>query len=223
MYPPGIPLIVPGEVWNKDLIKRVQFFEEHKQDGVKLLRGHKDGFEVIDIERWRRYSVYERRLQDYFRNKKTTPIDDGYSLPFEGENHEGTIVLLPYRLDTWRNKARPAQKTYKEVIKAISQHEKVYVGIHPKMWDEFAHEYEEMDNVEPIKIRYNDAWARDNMPLFVRNCKGDIRTVDFRFNAWGGEVDGLYKNWKDDDKASAAISKKLQYSSYYVQNFILQT
>ena len=221
MYPPGIPLIVPGEVWNKDLIKRVQFFEEHKQEGVKLLRAYKNGFEVIDVEKWRRYSVYERKLQDYFRNKKTTPIDDGYYLPFEGEKHDGTILLLPYRLDTWRNKAKPAQKAYKDVIKAIAQHEKVYVGIHPKMWDKLAPEYEEMNNVEPIKIRYNDAWARDNMPLFVRKGK-DVRTVDFRFNAWGGEVDGLYSNWKDDDKASAAMSRKLQLSSYYVQNFILE-
>ena len=32
------------------------------------------------------------------------------------------------------------------------------------------------------------------MPIFVVNEK-EIRGIDFGFNAWGGNVDGLYTNW----------------------------
>ena len=199
MYPPGIPLIVPGEVWTKDLIKRVKFFQEHKKEGVRLLSSFKDGFQVIDTDNWRRFSVYEKKLSDYHRNKKTTPLNDGYHVPFEGEKHKETLVLLPYRLDTWRKKARPAQVAYKDVITAIAKHEKVVVGIHPNFHKALAPIYERIPNVETISVRYNDAWARDNMPLFITNGK-NLRTVDFRFNAWGGDYDGLYKNYKDDDK-----------------------
>lgn len=221
MYPPGIPLIVPGEVWNQDLINRVKFFEKHKQNGVKLISGFHDGFEVIDIKSWRRYSVYEKKLQDYYRNKKTDPLDDGYSLPFEGEKHDATLMLMPYRLDTWRKKAVPAQDNYIEIAKAIAKHEKVILGVHPKIYKRIESKYHGLENIELIKVSYNDAWARDNMPIFVKNGK-NIRTVDFRFNAWGGLVDGLYKNWKDDDKLSSVISKKLRLSSYYLQDFVLE-
>lgn len=221
MYPPGIPLIVPGEVWNQDLINRVKFFEKHKQNGVKLISGFHDGFEVIDTSTWRRYSVYEKKLHDYYLNKKTNPLDDGYSLPFEGEKHEATLMLMPYRLDTWRNKAVPAQDNYLEIAKAIAKHEKVILGVHPKIYKKVASKCENLENIEILKVSYNDAWARDNMPIFVKNEKR-IRAVDFRFNAWGGLVDGLYKNWKDDDKLSSVVAKKLHLSSYYLQDFVLE-
>ena len=221
MYPPGIPLIVPGEVWNKDLIKRVQFFEKHKKEGIRLLSSYKDGFEVIATEKWRRFSVYEKKLSDYNRTKKTTPLNDGYHVPFEGEKHKETLVLLPFRLDTWRKKAKPAQAAYKEVISAIAKHEKVVVGIHPRFHKELAPMYERIPNVETISVRYNDAWARDNMPLFLTNGK-NLRTVDFRFNAWGGEYDGLYKNYKDDDKLRSVISKKMGLMSYVHPKFVLE-
>ena len=119
-------------------------------------------------------------------------------IPKKSEIHQETLVLLPFRLDTWRKKAKPAQFAYKEVISAIAKHEKVVVGIHPRHYKDLAPIYERIPNVETISVRYNDAWARDNMPLFVSNGK-DLRTVDFRFNAWGGDYDGLYKNYKDDD------------------------
>jgi lysine decarboxylase len=218
MYPPGIPLIIPGEVWNKKLIQRVRFYES---SGMKLMSAYPSGFEVIDIDNWRRFSVYQRRLENYRQNEMTTPLDDGYSIPFEGEEHEATFVLMPFRPDTWRGKAEPARLAYEEAIKAIAQHEKVIVGIHPSIYKKVAPDFDGIDNVTPISIRYNDAWARDNMPLFVSNGS-NIRSVDFRFNAWGGSYDGLYTNYHDDDRLGAIVSKKLKINSYYLQNFVLE-
>jgi arginine decarboxylase len=218
MYPPGIPLIVPGEVWTKELVERVG----HYQDiGIKLLSSYENKYEIVDNEKWNRFPIYEKKLQDYYENRKTTPSADGYHLPFEGLEHQETLILMPFRQDTWREKAEPAQLAFKEVIKAVAQHEKVVVGIHPALYKRLAPSLASTPNVEVISIRYNDSWARDNMPLFLSNGK-NIRSVDFRFNAWGGIYDGLYRNYKDDDHLAAVVSRRMKLLSYYLPNFVLE-
>lgn len=221
MYPPGIPLIAPGEVWSKELVDRVLYFQKQEEKGAKLLCSYPNGFQVIDNAKWKRYSLYEKRLEDYWKSKKTLPYLDGYRLPFEGEKHQATFVLMPFRKDTWRENAIPATKAYLEVIKAIAAHEHVYVGIHPSIYRKIAPLFGDLENVSTLSIRYNDAWARDNMPLFVSNGH-QLRTVDFRFNAWGGEVDGLYSNYRDDDKLGQIISKRLKLLSYHLPSFVLE-
>ena len=218
IYPPGIPLINPGEIWNKKLVNRIS---EYRSKGAHIHSTYNDGFEVIDVSTWRRFPTYQRRYEDYLENATTVPYLDGYAMPFEGDKHEATVILLPFRADTWRHKGKEARRNYKEIIKAISQFEKVIVGIHPSIYADVIDEYERLPNVEPIKIKYNDSWARDTMPLFVKNGK-KIRAVDFRFNAWGGEVDGLYSNYKDDDKLSSVFAKKYKYVSYYHPSFVFE-
>ena len=221
MYPPGIPLIAPGEVWNKDLVERVLFFQRQEKKGGKMLSTYSNGFHVIDNAKWKRYPLYEKKLQDYWKSKKTIPFEDGYSLPFEGEKHQATLILMPFRKDTWRDDAKNATAAYIEVIKAIALHEPVLVGIHPCIYRKVAPLLADIPNVSTISIRYNDAWARDNMPLFVSNGHMN-RTVDFRFNAWGGSYNGLYKNYKDDDRLGQVISKRLKLLSYHHPSFVLE-
>ncbi len=218
MYPPGIPLIVPGEVWTRELIERVIHYQK---TGVTLHSSYKDKFQVIDRNKWKRYSVYEKRLKDYRNSRKTLPTMDGYRLPFEGEKHQRTLILMPYRPDTWRQKAEPAKKAFYEVIKAIAKYEEVEVGIHPAIYKQVAPLFNYLENVRTFSVRYNDAWARDNMPLFVSNGQ-QIRAVDFRFNAWGGAYNGLYRNYRDDDRLSSLIAKRFKLMSYVHPSFVLE-
>ena len=218
IYPPGIPLICPGEIWTKELISRVK---KYLATGVTIHSAFPHGFEVIDQERWRRFTFYQKKIEEYQSSRKTTPRNDAFTLPFEGEKHAGTVVLLPFRADTWREKGIPAQQNYKEVIMAIAEHEKVYVGIHPRIYPNVIADYEDKPNIVPMKIRYNDAWARDTVGLFVK--KGNkVRCVDFRFNAYGGDYDGLYSNYKDDDRLSSLIAKKLKYKDYVHPTFVFE-
>ena len=218
IYPPGIPLISPGEVWTNELIERVKHY---KSTQITVLSNYPNGFEVIDKEHWRYFSKYTNRLADYYNTRKTTPRQDGFVMPFEGDEHQATFMLLPYRKDTWRKGGVPGRACYKKVIQAIAEHEKVIVGIHPSIFKKVAPEYEGMENVETVSIRYNDSWARDNTDCFVTNGK-TVRAVDFRFNAWGGTVDGLYSNWKDDDRLGGLLAKRLKVSAYSLQSFILE-
>ncbi len=219
IYPPGIPLIVPGEVFTKELVERI---EEYKKMNCTILSDYGADFvNIIDTDRWNMYHVYAHKLSDYLLKRISTPRGDGYEMPFEGDKHSGTIVLLPFRKDTWRNNAEPALANYKEVIYAIAKYEPVYVGIHPLIYNKVINDYANKKNIFPIKIRYNDAWARDNTPIFVKN-EDKMRLVDFRFNAWGGEVDGLYSNYKDDDLLSGRLAKHFGVERYYLDDFILE-
>ena len=219
IYPPGIPLIVPGEVFTKDLVKRI---ETYKKNGITILSDYgADQVCIIDTEKWRAYKAHQGKLSNYVTKRLTTPRGDDFSMPFEGDKHSGTIVLLPFRKDTWRKNAEPALLNYKKVIYAIAKYEPVYVGIAPKLYNRVINDYLHFKNIYPIKISYNDAWARDNCPIFVTN--GDrMRIVDFRFNAWGGEVDGLYSNYKNDDLLTKNLAKKFGQEVYRLEDFILE-
>ena len=218
IYPPGIPLICPGEVWSKELVNRVKHY---RKTGVTMLTSYPHGFEVVDVDKWKRFPLYKKKLEEYLTKRITTPINDGFMMPFEGKKHRATVMLAPFRADTWRKKAKPALEEYRAVAEAIGKHEKVLFGIHPKIYSRVIDMFEGIPNVEPFKIRYNDAWARDNMPLFVTNGK-TVRGVDFRFNAWGGEYDGLYDDWRDDDRLSGAFMKRFKYTGYTLNDFILE-
>ena len=219
IYPPGIPLIVPGEVFSNDLIERIN---SYKKLGVTILSDYgADKVNVIDIPNWTRFGTYKNKLNDYLEKKITTPRADGFMMPFEGDKHSGTIILLPYRKDTWRNNAKPALECFKKIITSIAKYEPVYVGIDPSIYKRVIDDYQGLKNVYPIKIKYNDSWARDNCPIFVKS-NNQLRMVDFRFNAWGGEVDGLYSNYKDDDLLTKRLSKQFGVERYYLDDFILE-
>ena len=219
IYPPGIPLIVPGEVYTKDLIQRIN---EYKKLGVTILSDYgAEKVSVIDTEKWTRFGTYRNKLNDYIEKRMSTPRGDDFAMPFEGDKHSGTIVLLPYRKDTWRNNAKPAQECFKKIIASIAKYEPVYVGIDPSLYKKVIEDYKDLHNIYPIKIKYNDSWARDNCPIFVTN-KNQMRMVDFRFNAWGGDFDGLYSNYKDDDLITRRLSKLFGVERYYLDDFILE-
>lgn len=219
IYPPGIPLIVPGEVFTKDLILRIN---EYKKLGVTILSDYgANDVNIIDTDKWTRFGLYKNKLNDYLEKRITTPRGDDFAMPFEGDKHSGTIVLLPYRKDTWRNGAKPAQECFKKVITSIAKFEPVYVGIDPSIYNKVISDYKDLKNVHPIRIKYNDSWARDNCPIFVKN-NNQMRIVDFRFNAWGGEVDGLYSNYKDDDLLTKRLAKYFGVERYYLDDFILE-
>lgn len=220
IYPPGIPLIVPGEVFTPELIAKL---ENYRKTGVTILSDYGDGtVNVIDQDKWKHYMFFKKKLVDYLNNRLTNPRNDGYAVPFEGEKHKATIILLPFRRDTWRNNGVPARDTFKKVIEAISKHEEVLLGIHPNIYKKVIGDFDSIPNVHCISIKYNDSWARDNSPIFVMNKDGKLRTVDFRFNAWGGDYDGLYSNYKDDDHLASNIAKRMKLSNYYLNDFILE-
>jgi len=135
----------------------------------------------------------------------STPRADGYRMPGEFEPHEQVWMLWPQRPDNWRLGAKPAQRSWVEVATAISRFEPVTVGVNHD-------QYENARNLLPARVRVveisgNDAWMRDCGPTFVVNDEGDVRLVDWEFNAWGGLYDGLYFPWDKDQMVPLKIAE----------------
>ena len=131
----------------------------------------------------------------------STPRADGFRMPGEFEPHEQLWMLWPQRPDNWRLGAKPAQRAWVEVATAISRFEPVTVGVNHDQYENAVNLLP--DAVRVVEISSNDAWMRDCGPTFVVNDKGDVRLVDWDFNAWGGLYDGLYFPWDKDQLVPA--------------------
>lgn len=131
------------------------------------------------------------------RTLSTTPEADGYRMPAEWAPHAGTWMLWPERPDNWRQKAQPAQVAFAQIAKTIARFEPVTMCVSPAL-------YLKARDMLPASVRLvemtsNDSWIRDCGPSFVTHPSGQVRGVDWRFNAWGGTDDGLYAPWDQDD------------------------
>jgi agmatine deiminase len=126
-----------------------------------------------------------------------TPLADGFHMPAEWEPQDGVWMIWPERPDNWRLGAKPAQAAFTAVATAIAQFEPVTMMAS-------ARQYANARAVLPAGVRVvevstNDCWARDTGASFLLNEEGELRGVDWRFNAWGGLENGLYCPWDQDD------------------------
>ncbi|MGH6782411.1 MAG: agmatine deiminase, partial [Sphingomonadaceae bacterium] len=132
-----------------------------------------------------------------------TPAQDGYRMPAEFEPHAGTWMIWPERPDNWREAAVPAQRAFAAVASAIAKSEPVTIAVSAEL---FADARAMLPaGVRVVEISSNDAWMRDVGPTFVVNDRGELRGVDWIFNAWGGESGGLYRDWELDDQIAAKV------------------
>lgn len=152
--------------------------------------------------------------------KDTTPIEDGYFMPAEFEPHRGCLMIFPERSDSWQYGGYAARKAFAKVAIAISESEKVTVLASHEQYDNARACLPE--DIRVVEMSNNDAWARDYCPTFVKNTQGEIRGVDWGFNAWGGLVDGLYFPWDKDNKMARKVCDLLDIDVYDKRDFILE-
>ena len=152
----------------------------------------------------------------------STPVKDGFFMPAEFEKHEGTIMAFPYRSGSWPYGAKAARKAFCEIILKIAECEKIYVAYEECTKEAAFEALLGKENVELIQIKTDDAWARDIGPTFVKNNEGVVRGINWRFNAWGGDFDGLYKDYENDDAFAKEFLNKTGYDYYDAGDFVLE-
>lgn len=135
----------------------------------------------------------------------STPREDGFRMPAEFEPHEGTWMLWPERPDVWRLGAKPAQKAFADTAIAIAQFEPITMGVSTVQFQNARNQLPEFIRV--VEISYNDSWMRDCGPIFVKNDEGEVRVVNWQFNAWGGLYDGLYFPWDMDEQVPVKVAE----------------
>lgn len=156
------------------------------------------------------------------RKLHTLPRADGFHMPGEFESHYGTIMIFPERPGSWPYGAEPALPAFLQIYKAIAVEEKLFLLVSETSHDKAAALLAGVENVQILTIPQDDAWARDTAPTFVRNAAGEVRGIDWQFNAWGGEFDGLYADWAADNALALAFCEVSGFDCYDAQHFVLE-
>ena len=170
-------------------------------------------------------------MQD--KNRDALPVRDGFFMPGEFEPHRGCILIWPFRPGSWNYGAGPAREAFRQVIWAIAQSEKVWVAAGAegmasarKMLLEEGRDLGQpekvLERIEIFPAQTDDSWARDVGPTFLKNASGQVRCVNWEFNAWGGTEDGLYASWEKDNAFAKAFAAREGYFCYDAAPFVLE-
>jgi agmatine deiminase len=151
----------------------------------------------------------------------STPRVDGFRMPAEWAAHSQTWMVWPERPDNWRLGGKPAQAAFSAVARAIAAFEPVTVCVSAGQYENARARLAE-DNIRIVEMTTDDAWVRDTGPTFVTDDNGQVRGVDWRFNAWGGLDGGLYASWVRDDQVASKILEIEGCARYRTDDFILE-
>ena len=151
----------------------------------------------------------------------TLPAADGFSMPAEFAPHRATVLIWPVRPGSWGRDPSAAQKAFLDVISEIARGEQVYLLAGSGDLAAARAAVRDISRVTVLEIASDDAWARDVGPTFVTDGK-TLRGISWKFNAWGGTVDGLYAQWDKDDAVAAALCENLGVDCYDAGEFVLE-
>lgn len=133
-------------------------------------------------------------------------------LPAEWENHEATWIGWPHNKEDWPGKFSPIIWVYCEIVKKISECEKVRIIVESadhkkKAIRALQNSNVSLSNVEFFILKTDRGWTRDSGPIFIKtnSQKSEILLVHFKFNAWA-----KYNNYKKDARLPGFISNKLK-------------
>ena len=150
----------------------------------------------------------------------STPREDGFRMPGEFEPHRGCLMIWPKRPGSWPFGAKAARKAFAQVAEGILESEELWMLVYP----EDLQEARELlpAGVHLVPLATDDAWARDVGPTFLVDQKGNLRGVNWEFNAWGGTYDGLYPHWEKDNQAAGEFCRVLDVPYYDASPFVLE-
>lgn len=152
--------------------------------------------------------------------RDSTPRQDGFRMPAEYEPHAGCIMIFPERPDSWQYGAYAARKAFVQVAEAIAESEKLTVCAGAAQYDNARALLS--PGIRVVEMSSDDAWARDYCPTFVKNREGEVRGIDWGFNAWGGMYNGLYFPWDKDNRMARKLCDLLEKDVYCKRDFILE-
>ena len=153
------------------------------------------------------------------QNSKEIPA--GIRFPGEYEPHEGTLMVWPERPGSWGKDSSGAERAFTDIIEALLEVEKVWLIVSPKAAPAVRERFAGQERLTIIESETDDSWARDIGPTFVFSKEGRL-AVNWSFNAWGGEVDGLYASWEKDDRLARTFAAAIGNEVLDAAPFVLE-
>lgn len=150
-------------------------------------------------------------------------IQSTYRMPAEFEPHQGCIIAWPVREGSWRYKGKYAKEIMANIAKEIAKSETVYLTYKKEYEAEVLACFQGESGIRLLCIPSDDAWTRDIGPTFVYDKKNaSMFGIDWKFNAWGGEVDGLYEDYDADDAFAKMFCEELEIPVIDAHPFVLE-
>lgn len=151
----------------------------------------------------------------------TLPHTEGFYMPAEWATQRQIWMVWPERPDNWRLGGKPAQAAFSAVAEAIARFEPVTIGVSAAQYEN-AYARLQHPRIRLVELSSDDAWVRDTGPTFVVNAEGELRGIDWAFNAWGGLEGGLYFPWQRDDQVARKILHLEGCARYRTEGFVLE-
>lgn len=149
------------------------------------------------------------------------PMETGFRMRGEYSEHLGTVMIFPERPGSWPYGAQPALPAFRRIWEAITADEQLFLIVSPAMREKAQALTADLERVTLLTIPQNDAWARDTAPTFV-SAPGSIMGINWQFNAWGGDYDGLYTDYAEDDALAPALCEMLDIPVFDAHPFVLE-
>lgn len=141
-----------------------------------------------------------------------SPAERGYFMPAEWQKHTATWLAWPHNKADWPDKFAPIPWVYGEIIRNLTQHERVRLLVKNSAQQTQAKDILKRANVDLSKVDFyiiptNRIWMRDAGPTFLVNKDKTKKPLllNWRFNAWA-----KYPNHKLDDKIPTLLGQKLK-------------
>jgi agmatine deiminase len=128
-------------------------------------------------------------------------------MPAEWEKHDATWIAWPHHEPDWPGKLGPIPWVYAEIVRALSDHERVEILCHDASVAENARTVLAAHSVKEGSYRFhtvqNDrVWLRDSAPTGVVRADGRVELVNWGFNGWA-----KYDNYKKDAEIGREIER----------------
>ena len=133
-----------------------------------------------------------------------------WRMPAEWEPHEATWIAWPHNPEDWPDKFEPIPWVYADIVRCLSQVERVEILVNDAEAEEAARSMLERSGADMDSVRFHlwatdRVWTRDSGPIFVRDREnGSISVTNWKFNAWA-----KYDNWHEDDHIPAHVASLL--------------
>ncbi len=139
-----------------------------------------------------------------------TPADLGFAMPPEWAPHAATWTSWPFDDVLWEGELEGVRRDMTGLVAKVARFEPVIVNVRDDEAEADARRRltdvgAPLHRIAFHRVPLNDAWFRDNGPIFVTDADGRVALTDWRFNAWGGK----YAPWDDDDRAPRAVAERL--------------
>jgi agmatine deiminase len=134
------------------------------------------------------------------------PSKLGYRMPAEWAPHAATWIAWPHNRRDWPGKFTPIPWVFGEVVRHLTPGERVGILVKDAAMQKMASRLLErvgvdLGRVDFVRFVTDRIWTRDTGPSFVRNPRGQIAAVSWRFNSWA-----KYEDWTQDVKVGSRIA-----------------